>query len=293
MTGTPGAIAIVGFGEAGRAFAQGWKLPHGAARAFDIKTADPTTAPEMLEVYRAADVAGALELGDALVQADQVFCLVPAGQALNAARAAAACLARGAYWFDGTSSSPGAKKDAAAMIEQAGGCYVDMAIMAPVLPKLHRTPVLLSGPSAGAGADRLALLGMDARVVGDRVGAASAVKMIRSILVKGIEALSAECFLAARKAGVEAEVLGSFRSSDPGVDWPARAAYNLERMAVHGARRAAEMREVVATLSELEMPSRMSSAAALWQDQVAGLAVLDARGDGLDRQLDAILTAMA
>ncbi len=115
--------------------------------------------------------------------------------------------------------------------------------------------------------------------------------MIRSVMIKGFEALTAECFLAARRAGVDDAVIASLQASDPGVDWPARGAYNLERMMAHGTRRAAEMREVAATLRELGLPDRMAAAAALWQDQIADLGLAPGTPD-LAARADRILAAL-
>ncbi len=112
--------------------------------------------------------------------------------------------------------------------------------MAPVHPKRHETPILLSGPEAEAALPVLTSLGMLPRVTGVRVGEASSIKMLRSVMIKGLEALTAEAMLAARKAGVEGAVIASLQASDPGIDWEKRSAYNLERMMVHGERRAAK-----------------------------------------------------
>uniref|UniRef100_UPI0018EF1966 DUF1932 domain-containing protein n=1 Tax=Paracoccus binzhouensis TaxID=2796149 RepID=UPI0018EF1966 len=217
--------------------------------------------------------------------------LVTADQALAAAKAAAAALPPGLLWLDGNSCAPGTKRRAAAAIEAAGGRYVDMAIMAPVHPRLHRTPALLAGPHAEAALAALAPLDMALAVEGPRVGDASAIKMLRSVMIKGFEALTAECLLAARRAGVEQAVLASLQASDPGWDWAARGAYNLERMMVHGARRAAEMQEVAATLRELGLPDRMATAAAAWQQEIAAL---DLAGgpDALADRADAILSRL-
>ena len=62
----------------------------------------------------------------------------------------------------------------------------------------------------------MAALDMRPRVIGDKVGDASAIKMIRSVMIKGLEALTAECLLAARRAGVADAVLASLQNSDPG-----------------------------------------------------------------------------
>jgi 3-hydroxyisobutyrate dehydrogenase-like beta-hydroxyacid dehydrogenase len=160
----------------------------------------------------------------------------------------------------------------------------------PVHPRRPRTPVLLSGPGAAPAAGHLARLDMRPALASDRVGDASTIKMLRSVMVKGLEALTAECLLAARRAGVDAAVLGSLQASDPGFDWERRAGYGLERMMVHGVRRAAEMREVAATLRDLGLPDRLSAAAAVWQAEIGALA-LDAGEPDFAARADRILAA--
>lgn len=282
-------VTFVGFGEAAHAFASGWRTSAAVdIRAYDVKLADPQAAYLVLERCGDAAVAPMEQLSQALDQAKLVFCLVTADQALSAACAGADHLRAGALWLDGNSCAPQTKQKAAEVIERAGGRYVDVAVMAPVYPKRHQVPLLLSGPFAKEAASALEALGMHPRVLGDRVGDASSVKMLRSVIIKGLEALTAECLLAARRAGVEEAVLASLQSSDPGIDWHARGSYNLERMMVHGARRAAEVEEVCVTLREFALPDWMSRGTAKWQRAVASLA-LDPGADDLAKRSDALL----
>ncbi|MCU0908976.1 MAG: DUF1932 domain-containing protein [Rhodobacteraceae bacterium] len=290
------AIAFIGFGEAASALATGWNhaLPaigQASLRAHDAKSDVAATAPAQQARCAALGVAACATPAAALADAPVVFCLVTADQALAAAQAAAPHLAPGALWFDGNSCAPSTKRQAALVIEDAGGRYVDLAIMAPVHPALHRVPLLVSGPHAGAARAVLAALDMTAREAGDQVGRASSIKMIRSVMVKGLEALTAECFLAARRAGVEDEVIASLTASHSGTDWRARGAYNLERMIVHGTRRAAEMREVAVTVADLGLGGGMSTASADWQDRLGALGA-DPGPDDLLARLDAILSRL-
>lgn len=281
-------IVFIGFGEAGQAFASGLQPAALRLTAYDLKLDSPLGR----DACRAAMTGLCVTPGglETLGQSQVVICLVTADQALVAAQAAAPYLAPGALWFDANSCSPGTKRQSAAVIAAAGGRYVDLALMAPVHPRLHRTPMLVSGPDAVAGTAALADLGMEAAIAGDKVGQASSIKMLRSVIIKGLEALTAESFLAARAAGVEDAVIASLQASDPGIDWAHRGAYNLERMLVHGARRAAEMAEVAATLHELGLPGRMTEAAAQWQSDLAGM-VLEPGPDDLGARADLILRA--
>jgi len=267
-------IAFVGLGEAGSALVKGW----GEARAnqisaYDIKLDDPATADEIKNRCSDLGITCCKNLGQALLGADLIFCTVTADQAVNAAKAAAPELGQGAIWCDLNSCAPSSKGKSAEVIEAAGGRYVDVAVMSPVHPKLNMVPLLVAGPHAVDTAKLLESLPMSPRVIDGPVGAASSIKMIRSIMVKGLEALTAECTLAAVAAGVEEEVLGSLMKSHPGTDWDAQAAYNFERSIVHGVRRAAEMEEVVKTLIDLGLPGDMTSSTVLWQRRIANTGV--------------------
>jgi 3-hydroxyisobutyrate dehydrogenase-like beta-hydroxyacid dehydrogenase len=285
-------VAFVGFGEAAQAFWAGWKtaaVP--AARAFDIATEIASRQPDKLNDYRRTGMDGAATLAEALRDAEVVFSLLTADNAQAAAVAAAEALPRGALWFDCNSCAPQTKQKSAEFIEEAGGRYVDVAVMAPVHPRLHRTPLLVSGPHCEAALSALRALGMDAQAVSDRLGTASSIKLCRSIMIKGLEALMAECVLSSRQLGVEAMVLSTLEETFPGFDWERRAAGMLERAVVHGRRRSAEMRETAAMIESRGLPGRMSYATAIWQQQIGELELQVGRSD-LGANADAILTAL-
>lgn len=256
-------LALIGFGEAGTTFAAaaGWG---GAAAAWDL-LADRRAAAAGL------GLAAADRPETALADAPLVLSLVTADEAVAAARACAPLLAPGAVWCDMNSVSPGSKRDAAQAIAAAGGRYVDVAVLAPVNPARLAVPLLLAGAQAGEAEMLLRGAGFtNTRVVGSEIGRASAIKMIRSVMVKGIEALTAEMMLAAEAAGVTGEVLASLDASDKALPWRERAAYNIERMVTHGVRRAAEMAESAATLSELGVEPVMTAGTVRRQQAMAG-----------------------
>lgn len=256
-------LALIGFGEAGATFAAaaGWGAD---AAAWDLQ-------PPRRAAAVALGLAAAPAPEGALAEAPLVLSLVTADQAVAAARAYAPLLAPGALWCDMNSVAPGSKREAARIVEAGGGRYVDVAVLAPVNPARLAVPLLLAGPHAG---HALALLGeagfANARVVGDEIGRASAIKMIRSVMVKGVEALTAEMMLAATAAGVADEVLASLDASEKSQPWHQRAAYNIERMVTHGQRRAAEMAESAATLSELGVEPIMTTGTVRRQHDMAG-----------------------
>ena len=238
--------AFLGFGEAASAFASDPRWT-GDAFGYDLKLDDAGARDAKMRDFGAAGVDASASCEDAISSGDQVLSLVTADQSLAAAKTASGYLNEGTLFFDMNSVAPQRKREAAIFIGAAGGRYVDVAVMSPVYPAQLDVPLLLSGPHAEDGERALKALGFGkVRQVGAEIGRASVIKMIRSVMVKGIEALTAECVLAADAAGVVDEVLESL-----GADWPGRANYNLERMLVHGNRRAAEMEEVCATLESL------------------------------------------
>ncbi|SPF79569.1 DUF1932 domain-containing protein [Pseudoprimorskyibacter insulae] len=285
-------IGFIGFGEAGQAFLSGLREENAGLTvgAYDIKTDDDATKAAKLADYAGHDVQ-ALTCAAEAASAQIVFCTVTADQAELAAQAAAASVLNGGLFLDCNSCAPGAKRRSATVIEAAGGRYVDAAVMAPVHPALHKTPFLLSGPHADVAAETLTALGMVTTIADDQIGTASTRKMLRSVIMKGLEALVLESVLAARKAGVEDDVLASLDATYPGFDWPAKAAYMMERVTTHGKRRAAEMREVARTVEDLGFDPRMSRAIVDWQHQI-GMLGLPPGDNNHHARADAILKAL-
>jgi 3-hydroxyisobutyrate dehydrogenase-like beta-hydroxyacid dehydrogenase len=294
-----GSIAFIGFGEAARAFLDGWRT-NAAFRArisaYDIKTdsLDAQVRAGKRADYAAANVIGASTAPEAVAGAEAVFSVVTADQAHEAALAALPGLTKGALFLDCDSCAPQTKARTAKEVDAAGGRYVDVAVMAPVHPRLHRTPLLISGPHAEAASLALTALGMSARIHEGPVGAASSVKMIRSIMMKGLEALVCECVLAGRKAGVIETVLDSLDDTYPGFDWRKRSAYMLERVTTHGLRRAAEMREVALTVDLMGLKGEMSRASVEWDQTVGELGLRATAAEAADYRIlaDRILAAL-
>ena len=254
-------LTIIGFGEAGKAIAQGLRGETECPEisCFDIKTLDPAQAAGPDQAASSLKVTNCQSLAQAVEDADILVSTVTAGSAMDVARAVSKLQPQAKAFFDVNSVAPGTKREEAALLEEVGVAYVDTAVMAPIHPRLHKTPMLLAGPSAQSFTALLSGWNMDVRVVSDAVGQASSIKMLRSVMIKGLEALTAEMGLAAEKAGVSDEVIGSLNASFPGIDWAERTAYNLERMTTHGVRRAEEMEEVVKTLEDLGINPELSS----------------------------------
>jgi 3-hydroxyisobutyrate dehydrogenase-like beta-hydroxyacid dehydrogenase len=291
LNGKP-AICFIGFGEAGQAIAAGL---HEAGidrlSAWDILF--PQREGEKLRQAGAASaVRCASSAADAVREADLVISAVTAASSVEAARSVKAHLGGRPFYLDINSVSPGRKQETAKLLGDTAR-YIDVAVIAPIYPARHQTPMLLAGPDAEAVAPTLAALGMRATVAGTEVGAAAAIKMVRSVMIKGIEALTLECFLAAARAGVVDEVAASMKNNYPGLDWAKIVPYNLERMASHGERRAAEMEEVADTLRELGVEPLMASATVKRQREMGQIGTQQSVRGVLKKDRDAMLGAIS
>ena len=220
-----------------------------------------------------------------------VISAVTAASSLEAARSVAPHLSGNPYYLDINSVSPGRKQETANVLADKAR-YVDVAVIAPINPQRHRTPLLISGPHAEAISPLLRELEMQLTVIDDKTGAAAAIKMIRSVMIKGIEALTLECFLAAARAGVLEEVTASLKNNYAGIDWPKLSEYNLERMASHGERRAAEMEESAVTLRELGLDPLMVKATVARQREMGAIGQQDKVREAIKTGRTALLDAI-
>jgi 3-hydroxyisobutyrate dehydrogenase-like beta-hydroxyacid dehydrogenase len=253
------ALAFIGFGEAGQAIAEGLH-ESGVERLAVWDILFPVGDGEkLIAAAEAIGVRRATSAADAVRGADIVISAVTAAASVEAALSIKDHLAGAPFVLDINSVSPGRKQETSRLLG-GGARYVDVAVLAPIHPARHQTPLLLAGPHAQTVAPKLTALGMRFSIAGPEIGAAAAIKMVRSVVVKGIEALTLECFLAAARAGVVEEVAASLKNNYPGLDWAKIIPYNLERMASHGERRAAEMEEVAATLREFGIEPLMTQA---------------------------------
>src|ERR1035437_1101328 len=287
-------VSFIGFGEAGQAIAAGLRET-GIERiaAWDILFSEPSGARPK-EAGEAVGVRLANWAVDAVAETDMIISAVTAASSLEAARSVEPHLTAKPYYLDINSVSPGRKQATAKLLGERAR-YVDVAVIAPITPARHRTPLLIAGPHAEAISPLLGELQMQLSIVGANIGQAAAIKMIRSVMIKGIEALTVECFLAAARAGVLDEVTVSLKNNYPTLDFTKIAEYNLERMASHGERRAAEMEESAATLRELGLDPLMVDSTVKRQREMGAIGKHDkvraSLKSGRSAMLDAISAA--
>jgi 3-hydroxyisobutyrate dehydrogenase-like beta-hydroxyacid dehydrogenase len=284
-------VSFIGFGEAGQAIASGlrdagieriaaWDILFPAASGARLKAAGETMGVRL-----------ANSAADAVAETEMIISAVTAASSLEAARSVEPHLSGAPYYLDINSVSPGRKQETAKLLGERAR-YVDAAVIAPINPLRHKTPLLIAGPHAEAISPLLNELEMTLSVVGADTGQAAAIKMIRSVMIKGIEALTLECFLAASRAGLLEEVTASLKNNYPTLDFTKIAEYNIERMASHGERRAAEMEESSVTLRELGLDPLMVDATVKRQREMGAIGKQDAVRATLNDGRTAMLKAI-
>ena len=264
-------IGLVGYGEVGRILAEDLRQQDLKVAAYDIKLEGEQGAT-LKEHAAKFGVTLAVSHAELTAKSDFIISAVTASQAVPVAKACAAAINQGTWFLDFNSASPGAKQRAAALIDGHGGRYVEAAVMTSIPPYRIKVPLLLGGGDAGELAPLLVELGFDAKVASKELGVASAVKMCRSVMIKGLEAMVIESFTTARAYGVEDAVLASLKETFPGIDWEKQGAYFFQRVIEHGRRRSEEVREVAETVREIGLTPWSAQGTAERQTFVADLA---------------------
>lgn len=256
-------IAFIGFGELGQRFTRDLVANDGVRIAvYDILISHPARSAVIRDAARLIGVEAASSSEEACRNAEIIISAVTADQAEAVARSAASHLRAGQILLDVNSASPATKRQAARHLASAGAEYVEGAVMGPVAKPGIRVPILTAGPAAEQASAILNALGMNLTPVAREHGRASAIKLCRSIVIKGLEALMVDCARAAKFWDVEADVFGSLAGTYPSIDWQKLAADMSERVATHGVRRAAEMREAAQMLTDMGLDPALMSAVA-------------------------------
>lgn len=264
-------IGLLGYGEVGRILAEDLRAQGLAVVAYDrkLERSEGMALREhaLPRGVQLASSAAALAAG-----ADLIVSAVTASQAVQVAEDCVPGLRSGAFFLDLNSASPGAKQRAAALVETVGARYVEGAVMTSVPPYRIRVPLLLGGPHAQDLAPQLKELGFAGELCSEHLGVASATKMCRSVMIKGLEAMVIESLCTARHYGVEDAVLASLAETFPAIDWERQVSYFFQRVIEHGRRRSEEVLEVAATVQEAGLTPWSANGTAERQAWVADLA---------------------
>jgi 3-hydroxyisobutyrate dehydrogenase-like beta-hydroxyacid dehydrogenase len=265
-------LGLVGYGEVGRILAEDLRKQDVRVSAYDIKLRSDQAGMPLRDHAKNHGVALTASHADLASRSDFIISAVTANQTIPVAEACAHAVKPGAWFLDFNSASPGAKRHAGALIDGGGGRYVEGAVMTSIPPYRIKVPLLLGGSGAGELAPLLVALGFDAKVVSEKLGIASAIKMCRSVMIKGFEAMVIESFTTARAYGVEDTVLASLKETYPGIDWEKQGAYFFQRVIEHGRRRSEEVREVAETVREIGLTPWSAQGTAERQAWIADLA---------------------
>ncbi len=291
-------IALIGFGEAGGIFGQDFAAAGLEVSTFDILLNSEASRAAMLAKAQNAKVHAHGTLEDAIAAADLVISAVTASAAADVAAGAARFLRAGQLYLDINSVSPETKQCIARTLEGSPAAFVEAAVMAAVAPQRLKVPMLLGGAHAAAAAERLREIGMNVKPISERVGVASAIKMCRSIIIKGLEAITVESMFTARRYGAEKQVLESLAATFPDMGWNgALPDYLISRVAEHGKRRAAEMREAAQAIVDAGLEPFTAIGTAQRQDwlpkAIAEYSLVVEKGDAFSWQklADAIAKA--
>ena len=286
-------IGFIGFGGAGYGLAKGLRQAGLAEILFYDRMQE--TPPFAEVIRRHAAETGAVQTksaGELLSRVEMVVSCVTGAMAVDLAEEAAPFLNAAHLYADVNTAAPRIKEQVAAIVEKSGAAFADAAMMGAIPAFLHRVPILASGSGAERFRQSMEPYGMNIRVVGEKPGQASAIKMFRSIFMKGLLSLFLEMLTATHRYGVDETVLGSIAESLDGVPFRETARLQMTKGAVNAERMAHEMEEVIATLEGMGLPSQMSRAAMEKLRWCAGFGLRERFGGELPATLDEVLRAM-
>ncbi len=263
-------ISLIGFGEVGGIFGRDFAAAGLSVCIFDILLNVEASRAAMLAKASGANVRACDRLEAAVHGADLVISAVTASAAADVAANAASHLRGGQIYLDINSVSPETKREIARTLGKSPATFVEAAVMAAVAPQRLKVPMLLGGVNAAPVAEKLKAIGMNVKPISDQIGVASAIKMCRSIMIKGLEAITVESMFTARRYGAEKQVLESLAATFPSMGWDAALPdYLISRVAEHGKRRAAEMREAAQAVADAGLEPLTALATAQRQDWLA------------------------
>jgi 3-hydroxyisobutyrate dehydrogenase-like beta-hydroxyacid dehydrogenase len=291
-------ITLIGFGEVGGIFGHDFSTAGIHVSIYDILLNTEASRTAMLSKAQRCNVRACDTLEASILGADLVISAVTASSAASVARQAVPFLRSGQIYLDINSVSPETKREIARTLSESAATFVEAAVMAPVAPHRIKVPMLLGGAHASGAANVLHGIGMDVKPVSEQVGVASAIKMCRSIIIKGLEAITVESMFTARRYGAEKLVLESLAATYPQMGWTTTLPdYLIGRVAEHGKRRAAEMREAAQAVTDAGLEPLTALATAQRQDWLArtivesGISVLNGKNFKWDELADAIAKA--
>jgi len=254
-------LGFIGFGEAAFGIAKGLKKNGLKDICFFDKFYNQKPMSDLI-LKRSVEAGVHLfeNIGDLANQTKIIFSSVTAKVAIDVAKSISPHLTENHIYVDSNAASPMIKEEIARIIEQKGAKFVDAALMGPIPAFLHKVPIFATGNGASDFKRIMSLYGMNITYLGNEPGQATAIKMFRSIFMKGFVALILETLVAANKYNADDMVLDSIAETMDKKEFKETVRLLLTRGVIHAERRAFEMNEVIRTLENIGAPSTMSYA---------------------------------
>jgi 3-hydroxyisobutyrate dehydrogenase-like beta-hydroxyacid dehydrogenase len=210
------------------------------------------------KLAQAAGLADCGSIDKLVATCELIISVINPGEALDVAGKVAAAMkasGRRMAFADLNAVSPQTARDMDQLIRAAGGMFIDGGIIGPPPRGEKDKPRLyVSGPDAYL-FEQIKHPNLQVRIMSERIGDASGVKMCYAAMTKGTTALAVELLVAARKLGVEQALEKELRDSRADVfDWQMKS---LGGMPPKAYRWVPEMQEIAKTFGELGMTRRI------------------------------------
>ena len=255
-------IGFIGYGEAAFNISLGLGQEGlSGIRATDAMMDHPVMGVQVHDRAKQAGVALVSSAAEVAQWADVLFAAVLSSFTLDVCREVKDCLRPGQLYIDVSASTPATKEAIWDLIGGTGVLFVDAAMLGSLPKDKHQVPITASGNGASKFQEVMAPHGMKITLAGEKAGAASAIKLVRSIFMKGIASLMIEMLQAADAYGVSDEVVSSISKSMDGIPFTSHLDRLVTGSALHCTRRAAELKGSIAMLSEAELSPEMTTAA--------------------------------
>jgi len=287
-------FGFIGFGGAGYGLAKGLRETEGT----EIYFFDPLweISPQDDVIKSRAKETGAFlkkSIADVIKEAEIIISCVTGSVAFSVAEQAAPFLEKGQLFVDVNTASPETMDSLGTAIQLTGAAFVDVAMMGAVPTFLHRVPSLVSGDGAELFMTRMQPYDMDLTWVGAKAGQASAIKMFRSIFMKGFLALLMEMLPATHKYQVDSVVLESLAKTMEKNDFLETVRLQMAKGVISSDRMSHEMSAVIDTLTEMGLPAVMATATREKLQWCSRLKLVEEFGGEMPNSLNEILEVMA
>lgn len=254
-------IGFIGYGEA----AFNISLGLGREGITGIRATDTMMNHEVMgkQVHSRAQEAGValVDTNQEIARwADIVFVAVPSSFTMDVCNDIKECLRPGQLYVDVSASTPATKENIWEAIKDTGVLFADAAMLGSLPANKHQVPITASGNGAAKFQELMTPYGMKITLAGEKAGSASAIKLVRSIFMKGIAALMIDTMQAADAYGVSDEIVASLGKSLDGIPFVDHLNRLVTGTALHCTRRAAELKGSVAMQEEAGLNPEMTLA---------------------------------